>query len=522
LETTKLKRLTIIVLVLSILSLATPLQIIAFGADSGGDPDAHETQTAHPANTLATVVNPTDAIVHGVYLPPINHYGTEVLAFNDLVGKDLGIVHYFTDMYWGASGYDWLVYNIISQIPEERRPAVMFTWVPMGRNCRTTPPDQAGSDPGLVISLYDILDGACDTYFRLAAQELKDEPLTLLIRFAHEMNISGSPWWAGNYNNDTQVYIDAYRHVHDVFESEGATNVQWVWGPSFASYPQEEWNSLFHYYPGDEYVDWVNLVGYNWGQWWSMPWWSLAEIFDSVNWDHVIPEVSCRYAKPIMLETASVEGSRPGDGTKAEWILEAYQQLDHWPFVKAIVWFNDWDRADPTRADFRVVGTSYRDADPWHQGYAFPLPEGNGAWTQAYSEAIARDKFISYVPPLEEITPPTTWCGGEPLLYMLDILFAEPGETQTYTLRAEGLEEDVDVALSGLPSGVTAQLSQSYLLKPQDELEVQIAVSPNRPPGQINYDISLTSPMYDIQQEGVVIVTDKISRAFLPTVCKHP
>jgi hypothetical protein len=217
-----------------------------------------------------------------------------------------------------------------------------------------------------------------------------------------------------------------------------------------------------------------------------------------------------------------VDGSRPGDGTKEGWVQDGYQALEKYPFVKAVVWFNDWNYHDPSKADFRVAGGSSFDPDPWHQGYASALPEGNGRWTEGYKAAIAQDRFISYIPPLEEITPRTTWCSGEPLFYTPGILFAEPGETKTYTLRAEGLEEDVDVALSGLPPEVTAQLSKSSLIKPWDELEVQITVSPNRPPGEISYDHSFTSSMYNIQQEGVVIVTDKLYRTFLPLVVNRP
>jgi hypothetical protein len=351
--------------------------------------------------------------VQGAYIPPINYYGTELLAFNDLVGKDLGIVNYYMGWFFAPITYSWLPNKIEEQMPPERRPQIMLSWVPRGRDCRVHPPDEEvppESRPE-VTSLYDIRDGYCDEYIQLVAQELKDLPFTFMIRFAHEMNLEGKPWWVGHFNGDPQLYIDAYRRIYNVFAAEGLSNVQWVWGPNYASNPREEWNSLFHYYPGDAYVDWVGLSVHNWGPWLDVPWWSLTDLIDSDTWDHVLPDLMCHYAKPIILEMGSVEGTRPGDGTKAEWVMDAYQQAEQFPFIQALVWFNDYDFADPDKADFRVVGGSSQDPDPWHEGYAYPLPEGNGVWTQGYISAVAQDGIIDHVPPLEEITPPSTYCG---------------------------------------------------------------------------------------------------------------
>jgi hypothetical protein len=511
------KRLTFILILLSIACLTSPLQVVRSDTGSTSDPD--ENAVAAPQPNTPVELNAASVIVHGVHLPPINNYGQELLAFNNLVGKDVGILHWYIGWFFAPHDYNWLFNQITAQVPANRRPQVMMSWVPVGRNCRVTPPDQTDST-GQNTSLYDIADGHCDGYIRLVAQRLRVLPFTILIRFAHEMNISEQPYWVGHYNSDPQLYIDAYRRIHDVFKAEGVTNVQWVWAPCVASYPDEEWNSIFNYYPGDQYVDWVGLSAYNYAQWKGWPWWSLTDLFDSEMWHYPLLTISCHYAKPILLEIATVEGTRPDDGTKAAWIVDAYQQLDRFPFVKAVVWYNDFDYSDPDQADFRVAGGSSDTPDPWHTGYAFPLPEANGNWTNAYRTAVARDKYVSYLPPLQDITPPTTWCGGEPTIVLPSGILATPGEMVTFGITAVGLPGDAQLRMQGLPPEVTGQLSQDYLLAPWDQGQIELQISPDSPLGSQNLIVIVDCGSVQYTRTVAVRIVDKVHQAFLPAVSK--
>src|SRR5256885_2213761 len=66
--------------------------------------------------------------------------------------------------------------------------------------------------------------------------------------------------------------------------------------------PAAPWNHWTHYSPGDAYVDWVGIDGYNWGttQSWSS-WSSFASLVRPVYSDYA-------GRKPIMIaETASAE-----------------------------------------------------------------------------------------------------------------------------------------------------------------------------------------------------------------------
>ena len=78
----------------------------------------------------------------------------------------------------------------------------------------------------------------------------------------------------------------------------------WVWCPNANSVPEEPFNVAEAYYPGDDYVDWVAVDGYNWGTSKdSSSWQSFDEIFGKPLAD------VARYApgKPVM-----IAGATPG------------------------------------------------------------------------------------------------------------------------------------------------------------------------------------------------------------------
>lgn len=56
-------------------------------------------------------------------------------------------------------------------------------------------------------------------------------------------------------------YIALWRYVHDIFKAQHATNVAWVWSASDAGTKMVDFAKP--YYPGDDYVDWIALNGYN-------------------------------------------------------------------------------------------------------------------------------------------------------------------------------------------------------------------------------------------------------------------
>lgn len=338
--------------------------------------------------------------------PPVWGYGDEILAFDNLVGKDIGVVMYFAN--WLDAGNHALDPFPLDLIQSEisspsRRPVIMLTWEPTRSVASDYGCTKSYSGP---IPPQDIIDGNCDAYLVQFAADVKARPERILLRFAHEMNITDSPWWPGNWGSmDATLYVQMYQHVHDVIMGvpDPPTNIEWVWSPNYASNPPDAWNAINNYYPGDAYVDWIGLSGYNWynSPNHSQPWRDFDYLYDSV-----LTDFTCRYAKPqIIAEVGSVEGT--GGLTKAGWITDLYQRAPNYPFLRSVVWFNDYAGANPSLADFRVTTGS---AATGSADSVNPLPSSTHAWTNAYSAAVAGSIFNSALPSLGAATPSHVIC----------------------------------------------------------------------------------------------------------------
>ena len=171
-------------------------------------------------------------------------------------------------------------------------------------------------------SLSDISGGTEDDAIRTWAASVKAYGKPFWLRFAWEMN---GDWYA--WGQQPAAYIAAWRHFHDVVVAAGATNVTWLWCPNLDVGP----NPLAAYYPGDAYVDWMGLDGYNKGS----PSTSFTSLYQS-SYDQLVSLSS----KPIAIaEVASLEYA---DGVKASWITDALGSAlpTEFPQIKAFVWFN--------------------------------------------------------------------------------------------------------------------------------------------------------------------------------------
>lgn len=180
--------------------------------------------------------------------------------------------------------------------------------------------------------LKSIASGLYDSYLKEWALDAKAQEITLLIRLGHEMNDPYRyPW--GPQNNESQDFIDAWKHVVELFRQEKVENVLWVWAPHLA------YGKFKDFYPGDEYVDWIATGTLNYGTVapWSQ-WWTFDEIFAKYY------EELATYKKPIMLAEF---GSLAVGGDRAKWYADAlYDFPTKYPAVKALIFFHN--RKDAT------------------------------------------------------------------------------------------------------------------------------------------------------------------------------
>jgi beta-mannanase len=149
------------------------------------------------------------------------------------------------------------------------------------------------------------------------------------------MNGNWFPWSEGVNGNQPGEYVAAWRHVHDVFASVGATNVSWVWCPNVD--PNAKFQSIASLYPGSEYVDWTGLDGYNWGPK-KGGWTSFDHLYRS-TYDAIVETIAP--GKPLMIAEI---GSTQEGGSKADWISEVLTAVPaEYPAVRGVVWFDKFD-----------------------------------------------------------------------------------------------------------------------------------------------------------------------------------
>jgi glycosyl hydrolase family 26 len=182
---------------------------------------------------------------HYVGVATENPFATNVPAFAHVMGRNPGIVEYYQG--FGSSRY-----------PFESGVATYLAKNNILSLIQINPRN---------ISLADIASGRYDSYLKWYAGKVAAFKSKVAISFAHEMN----GWWytwgmprsykPGQPTTQPQDFVKAWRHIHDIFAQQGATNVIWVWTVSRDA-NRPGWPSVKQWWPGSKYVDWVGLDGY--------------------------------------------------------------------------------------------------------------------------------------------------------------------------------------------------------------------------------------------------------------------
>ena len=195
--------------------------------------------------------------------------------------------------------------------------------------------------------LSAIAAGKYDAYIRSWAQSAAAWGHPFFLRFNWEMNGSWFPWGASSNGNSAADYVAAWRHVHDIFTSVGATNATWVWCPNVD--PSNSLTPLASLYPGDAYVDWTCLDGYNGDD----PWASFSDLFGSTY-----AEITGAIApsKPMIVgETSSTEAG----GSKAQWISTMLSELpSEFPKIRGLLWFDKLESGPGGHTDWPIESSS--------------------------------------------------------------------------------------------------------------------------------------------------------------------
>lgn len=283
---------------------------------------------------------PAGEIVQGAFVPRGPDLANHLNAFATDAGKRPAVVAGFTS--W-ASDFPT---DFVEQA-KEFAPAVLIAWEPW------RDPSKA-SDP--TMRLATIAGGDHDAYIRRWARAARDTCMPIFLRFGPEMNGDWAKWSENANGNHPGDFTAAWRHVHDLFVQEGATNAMWTWSPNVLAYGVQPLEGL---YPGDQYVDWVGLSGFNWGTTNRLNTWKT---FDQV-YDETLAAVARITDRPVMLaEVASAEDG----GDKGEWITGMFASLPAHAQVRGLVWFNEKKEADWRIQSSTAAANAYRAglADP--------------------------------------------------------------------------------------------------------------------------------------------------------------
>jgi hypothetical protein len=314
----------------------------ASGSAGAGDP----TKTIQSLRATGSVLFGVSAPVAGGASRPL----AQVVAS---VGKEPAVFGAYVS--FASPNFD----RVLAEDIRSRGATPMITWEPWG--------DGSLGPLQPRYSLANLVRGDFDAYVRHWAEGAKAWGEPLLLRFAPEMNGDWNSWSAGVNGNTASEYIAVWRHVHSIFDAVGADNVQWVWCPN-ASFRGS--TPLGRLYPGDAYVDWVGIDGYNWGTSQAgTHWQTFAQIFQPT-----IRTIRKLTHKPLMLAEV---GSAEQGGDKARWISNFFTSLRQNRDILAFVWFDydkeaDWrfDSSPPARASFaaHIAARRYVGGNPAASG----------------------------------------------------------------------------------------------------------------------------------------------------------
>ena len=186
----------------------------------------------------------------------------KITHFEALAGKKLAWI-YFSD--------DWS--NGIDFPAEAVRTISDHGAIPFIRLMAWSHYQIKGKDPRF--SMQTIIDGQHDRDLVQWAEAAAVTNQPIIVEFGVEVNGDWFPW-NGRFNGSGETtgygdpllydgperFKDAYRHIVRLFRTNGATNVSWAFHVNAVSVPDEKWNQMHHYYPGDDFVDWIGVSIY--------------------------------------------------------------------------------------------------------------------------------------------------------------------------------------------------------------------------------------------------------------------
>ncbi len=224
---------------------------------------------------------------------------------------------------WGGLAESFLPMGLLDSI-YQKKSIPMITWEPWQTLfTKTKSTDTAIIDKKM---LFRIKSGAYDAYIDKFSKQIKSLNRPVFLRFAHEADNPSYPW-SPSGGNTPEEFIAAWKYVHDFFNSNGVSNVIWVWNP---------WKpeAVDAYFPGPDYVDWIGVTNLDYSY--------LNPDKQSYTMDQLYRPFHenpiFQSGIPVMLAEM---GTLQKESSQEQWFADAFKNMQtNFPEINAFVLFN--------------------------------------------------------------------------------------------------------------------------------------------------------------------------------------
>jgi hypothetical protein len=316
-----------------------------------------------------SALNGTSQIYFGAFVGPSHKDSLAQLeAFETTVGKGVSIWNWF--QLWNRPK------------DSENSPYFETAWMDECRAHGSIPmitfdPESGYDNLYVYPYLHSIINGNMDTYLHTWAKAAAAWNHPFFIRLFHEFNGDWTDYCPTNAGNSATQFVQAWKHVVDIFRAEGANDVSWIWCPGTQDISGP---NLAQLYPGDAYVDWTAMDGYSWD--------GITTFNQVFSWTYNTI-LSIAPTKPMMIAEVGCTTTN----NEGAWLTDmlSTQLPNNYDHIHAVVIWQD-----PTDAGSFGVTNSYA-LSAFEQGIS----------SSYYSSNVYGSLDTSPIPPPNPTTTPT-------------------------------------------------------------------------------------------------------------------
>ncbi|MGB9377706.1 MAG: glycosyl hydrolase [Mycobacteriales bacterium] len=183
-------------------------------------------------------------------------------------------------------------------------------------------------------NLADVLSGKYDAMITQRAQAVRTVGKPMFMEWRWEMDRPNL-----DVTGTSQQFVAAWKHIKNIFDTQGATNAAWVWCPTADGFAD---GRAQRYYPGDQYVDWTCVDAYP-----GPDWRPLKEVLAPfLAW-------AKHHPKPIMIGEYGVARNRTSED-RVRYLRAAEETFRGDSQIKAVSYFDSNPAGNSDRRQYLI------------------------------------------------------------------------------------------------------------------------------------------------------------------------